>query len=125
MKRNWDTIREILTKLEESTIPNGTLQLSSFPTEQAAEILYHAELLLEAGLVDGEMTKTFGRGPHNFFITRLTWYGHEFLDSINNDTVWKKTKKSFASSGVSMTFELVKSVATDAAASLVKSALGN
>ena len=125
MKRDWDTIREILTKLEENTSANHTLQLSDFPSEQAEKISYHAELLLEAGLVDGEMLKTLGGGPYDFFITRLTWYGHEFLDAINNDTVWEKTKKSFVSSGISMTFELVKSVATDAASSLVKSALGN
>ena len=125
MKRNWDTIREILTKLEENTTPNRMLQLSSFSPEQEAEISYHAELLLEAGLVDGEMTKMCGRGPHNFSITRLTWHGHEFLDAINNDTVWEKTKKSFVASGVSMTFELIKSVATEAASSLIKSALGN
>ena len=71
------------------------------------------------------MEKTIGPEINGFYITRLTWYGHEFLDAINNDTVWEKTKKSFASSGVSMTFELVKSVATDAASSIVKSALGN
>ena len=125
MKRDWDTIREILTTLEDNTLPNNILQLSDFPSAQTANISYHAELLLEAGLVDGEMQKTIGRGAHGVFITRLTWHGHEFLDAINNDTVWEKTKKSFTNSGISMTFELIKSVATDTASSLVKSTLGN
>ena len=125
MKRDWDTIRNILTKLEDNTLPNSTLQLSNFPAEEAEKISYHAELLFEANLVDGEMIKTLGRGAHDFFITRLTWNGHEFLDAINNDTVWEKTKKSFATSGISMTVELVKSIATDTATSLIKSTLGN
>ena len=51
--------------------------------------------------------------------------GHEFLDAINNDTIWEKTKKSFSKNGISMTFELVKTVATETAASVLKSALGN
>lgn len=124
MKRNWDTIRELLSKLEENTAPTDMLRLSSFPPERAVEISYHMELLLEAGLVDGKMSKTIGPRPYDFFATRLTWNGHEFLDAIRNDTVWQKTKKSFVSSGVSMTFDLVRSVASDVAASLIKSTLG-
>ncbi len=125
MKRDWDTIREILTTLEETTAPCNTLQLTDFPSEQAESISYHIELLIEAGLIDGEMIKTMGRGVHGFLITRLTWNGHEFFDAINNDTVWEKTKKSFAKSGISMSFDLIKSVATDTATSLVKSTLGS
>jgi len=122
MKRNWDTIREVLTHLEEVT-PDRSLQLSNFPSERAAEISYHMELLMEAGLVNGQMSKILGTGPHNFLALRLTWQGHEFLDTIRSDTVWQKTQKSFTGSGISMTFDLVKSVAVDIAASLLKSAI--
>ena len=124
MKRDWDTIREILIKLEDAPTPSDTIQLSSFPMERADEISYHMELLIEAGLVDGHMSKTLGRGPQHFFASRLTWNGHEFLDSIRSDTVWQKTKKSFISNIVSMTFDLIKSVATDVAAALIKQAAG-
>jgi len=124
MKRDWDTIREILTTLENNT-SSSNMQLSDFPSQEAEKISYHAELLLETNLVDGEMLKMLGGGPHSFIITRLTWDGHEFLDSINDDTVWNKTKKSFASSGISMTFELIKTVATDTANSLIKATLAN
>jgi hypothetical protein len=124
MKRNWDTVRELLTKLEECTLPTDMLQLASFPMDRAAEISYHMELLIEAGLVDGEMAKTLGAGPYDFFAGRLTWHGHEFLDAIRNDTIWQKTKKTFASKGLSMTFDLVKSVASDIAAGLLKSSIG-
>jgi Hypothetical protein (DUF2513) len=124
MKRDWDTIREILTKLEESSDTNDILQLESFPSERAAEISYNMELLFEAGLVDGQMSKTIGPGPYGFFANRLTWSGHEFLDTIRSNSVWEKTKKSIVSKGLSMTFDLIKSVATDVASSLLKSATG-
>jgi hypothetical protein len=123
MKRNWDTIRDLLTKLEECTIPSDMLRLSSFPVERAAEISYHMEILFEAGLVDGQMSKTIGPGPYDFFATRLTWNGHEFLDSIRSDTIWNKTKTSFVRHGISMTFDLIKSVASEVATSYLKSAI--
>ena len=124
MQRNWDTIREILSRLEEVTTEQGCLQLSNFPEEKRAEISYHMELLMEAGLVSGQMSKTIDPGPYDFLAIRLTWQGHEFLDTIRSDTVWQKTKKSFLSKGISMTFDLVKSVASDVAATYLKSTLG-
>lgn len=124
MKRNWDMIRDILTRLEEVINDEGCLNLSSFPQGRAPEISYHMELLMEAGLVKGQMSKEIGPGPHDFFAFRLTWQGHEFLDTIRSDTVWQNTKKSFLSQGISMTFDLVKSVASDIAASYLKSTIG-
>lgn len=124
MKRNWDIVREILTRLEALSSTNEFLQLDSFPDERASEISYHIELLLDAGLIDGQMLKALGPGPHDFFAQRLTWGGHEFLDSIRSDTVWEKTKKTFVTGGVEMTLELIKSVAAEVSKTLLKGALG-
>ena len=124
MKRNWDMIRDILIQLEELSSEEGSLKLSSFPQDKHAEISYHMELLMEAGLVNGQLSEEFGPGPEEFFATRLTWQGHEFLDAIRSDTVWQKTKKSFLSQGISMTFDLVKSFASDVAASYLKLTIG-
>ena len=94
MERNWDTIREVLTRLEDLASTDATLSLKDFSEEKAGEISYHVELLIEAGLVEGQMARTLSRGPVEFIARRLTWPGHEFLDSIRSDTVWNKTKKS-------------------------------
>ena len=125
MKRNWDTIREILLKFEELDPEKGTVQLSDFPADRAYEYSYHVELLIEAGLIYGQTSKALGRDPQDFLAQRLTWEGHEFLDSIRNDTVWKKTKNSFVKGGLSMTLDLVKSVATDITAALLKSTINS
>lgn len=123
MKRNWETIRELLSKVEECTAPTDTVRLNSFPSERAAEISYHMSLLIEAGLVNGQESKTIGPAIKDFIAQRLTWEGHEFLDAIRSDTVWQKTKKRFVEQGISMTFELVKAVAKEAAVSLIKGTL--
>ncbi|MNR05727.1 hypothetical protein D3C85_1217720 [compost metagenome] len=124
MKRNWDTIREILTKVEECTLPTDMVRLSNFPAERAAEVSYHTALLMSAGLVNGQVSQTLGPEVKDFFAQSLTWEGHEFLDAIRSDTVWTKTKKIFTDQGISMTFELISEVAKNTAASIVKSALG-
>lgn len=125
MKRDWDTIREILIKFEELDPETGSLQLGHFPSDRAYEYSYHIELLLEAGLIHGQMSKTLGHHAQNFLAHRLTWAGHEFLDAIRSDTVWNKTKTSFGKSGLSMTFDLIKGVATDVAAAYLKSTIGS
>ena len=68
------------------------------------------ELIFEAGLVDGKFEKSLNSSSY-YVINRLTWNGHEFLDSINNDNIWKKTKNSFISNGISMIFDLVETTA--------------
>lgn len=124
MKRNWETIREILARLEDLPDTDATLRLSSFPADRAFEYAYHVELLMEAGLIEGQMSRTLGGGPTDFFARRLTWRGHELIDSIRSDTVWNKTKKTFASKGVEMTFDLVKSVASEISVALLRGAAG-
>ena len=124
MKRNWDTIREILTALEELPSTDAILRLSDFENDRAFEISYHTDLLIEAGLVEGQMSLTLGGGPTQFMARRLTWPGHEFLDTIRSETVWNKTKGAFAKNGVTMTFDLVKSVAADIAVALIRNASG-
>jgi hypothetical protein len=123
MKRNWDTIREILAILERFNNPSEILRLASFPPERKEEILYHIQLLLEAGLVHGEISHTLGSRPIDFSVNRLTWYGHEFLEAIDNEAIWNKTKSYFFTQGLSMTFDLIKSVASDVAGAMIKSAI--
>lgn len=124
MKRNWDTIRELLAKVEECTLPTEMVRLGDFPKERAAEISYHMALLIEAGLVNGQMVKTLGPEVKDFIAQKLSWNGHEFLDSIRSDTVWQRTKKMFADQGLSMTFDLVKEGAKQAGAALLAATIG-
>ena len=124
MRRNWDTIREILVRLEELPDTESLQSLEDFPQERAYEISYHAELLLDAGLAEGKMQRHLDPGAADFMLQRLTWNGHEFLDAVRSDTVWNKTKKTFASKGLDMTFELAKSVATEITIGLVKGLAG-
>jgi hypothetical protein len=122
MKRNWDTIRELLLEVEKCTLPTEIVQLAQFGAERHAEVSYHMALLIEAGLVEGQIHKTQGPEVKGFFARKLTWAGHELLDSIRSDSVWAKTKKAFVENGISMTVDLVKEGAKQIAGALLAAA---
>lgn len=119
MKRNWDTIRDVLLKAEKLE-PDATLRLSDFDEEKADEIAYHVKLLDESGLIKVSIDEFCGGAGIHFDLYRLTWSGHDFLDAIRNESTWSKTKAMITDKGGAMTFELIKSVAI----SLTKTALG-
>lgn len=124
MKRDWDVVREILTKVESMDLHNQELSLKSFETQTAQELFIisgHMKLLIERELVNGVMYSQLNIRLYidDFSVKGLTWAGHEFLDSIRSDTVWNKTKETFSSKGLDMTFDLIKTVAAGVTTSLL------
>ncbi|TKA91794.1 DUF2513 domain-containing protein [Guyparkeria sp. SB14A] len=112
MRRDWDTIREILLAVEglDGTKP---LTLEDFEEERQPEISYHVTLLEEAGLVlsnSAPSLRTTRTTP--FFVRRLTWDGHELLDQIRDDSVWRQTRQTIMEKGGGMALNVVSSLAT-------------
>lgn len=106
MKRNWNIIRTILLQVEKLA-PNALLTLDDFPVDQHNEVSYHLEILEEAGLLQGKIHKTPGGSPHSFHLIRLTWYGHDFLESIRSDTVWQEIKDQLNSKKIGMKVDTI------------------
>jgi len=120
MKRDMELVRKILFALELSQ------RSATFDGYDNDTVKYHEALVIEAGLATG--SSMYGGYIHEIpaavMLTSLTWAGHEFLDTVRNDTVWAKTKLTFASRGMDMTLDLVKSVASNIAAGLIRGAAG-
>jgi len=112
MKRDLDLIRRILFSVESGK----ETDYSGFPVEV---VVYHRALIIEAGLGKGMISEGAYGMPNAVVIHRLTWEGHEYLDTIRADTVWEKTKNTFTSQGIAMTVELVKTVAIRVATDLL------
>jgi hypothetical protein len=119
MKRDWDTIRRILTMIEDLPDTSSGISLRDFSEDERESIAHHVTLLFDAGLISGSLSRELGRAPTSFTCNRLTWKGHEFLDSIRSDTVWQKTKDKFKEKGLDMSFELIGSVAKSIAGPLL------
>lgn len=123
MKLDRDCVRDFLLALE-SLGPGQTLtseNYKSIPFLASYErdvIIYTAERLDEAGFINVKFMPVVG-GDKPFFATSITWYGHQFLDNIRDDRVWKETKK-IASKVTSVSLGIL----ADIAASVMKKSLG-
>ena len=115
MKRNWDIIRNILVSVEEMDVNKRVLHLKDFKGLDQYICSYHVELLFQAKLLDGYISKVISQDKskqaNDFSINKLTWEGHEFLDSIREEKVWKKIKDKFNDTSVSVSFDILKSIA--------------
>ena len=68
---------------------------------------YHMHLMIEAGLAVGTVV-----GMNQYVrLSRMTWAGHELLDSIRKDTVWNKIKETARVKGVDLGIDAVKAIA--------------
>lgn len=87
------------------------------------DILYTADKLLEAGYLDGSRKNYIGSSSPDIRITSITWSGHQFLDNIRDEGVWKNTKAVLSKfSSVSLSF--VSSIASQVITSLIQNQLG-
>jgi Hypothetical protein (DUF2513) len=89
MRRDLELIRKMVMAIEDA--PSGwaphPLEIEGYTS---AQIGYHAYLLIDAGLANGQdCTDGGSEGPEGF-ISKLTWTGHEFADAARDETRWKK-----------------------------------
>jgi Hypothetical protein (DUF2513) len=103
MKRDMELIRHLMLEVEsqDSDFQYASLQKMGY-TE--AQIDYHLQLLIEEGLIDGEVIPLHGSPDISMtiVISKLSWKGHEFLDNARNESVWKETMKTVKEKGGSV-----------------------
>lgn len=102
VKRDMELIRKLLIKLETLPVRPGAVHFYAFDGPELAveghssdQVQYHLDLLKEAGLID-----VGGRGSlESFMFRKLTWTGHDFLDSVRDDKIWAMTKRGAEAAG--------------------------
>lgn len=112
MKRDMELIRKILFLLESRAFLKAELDLPIEGYERDV-IRYHILLLAQAGLIDFEPEKTKNCRIIRAHVLGLNWAGHEFLDSVRSEKVWKKLLKYAKDKGGSLPFDLLKSLGTE------------
>ena len=110
MKRDMDLVREIMLKIE--ALPAGPPVLYRIGEVEDLVLLNHLEMLIEAGLVRGKISRSQGSRGDVIGISTLTWEGHEWIDTVRDPRVWDETKATLQESGASPSFELTKAMAT-------------
>lgn len=105
MRRDMDVVRIIILAVSEAS---GPVKSVDGITDQDFD--FHAQLLDEAGFVEAAIMSNGKRPASDAMIWRLTWTGHEFVDSVRDPQVWAKTKQAAAFGG-GFTVDLLKDLA--------------
>ncbi|MGR2919412.1 DUF2513 domain-containing protein [Acinetobacter sp. 1125_18A] len=108
MKRDWDVIRNLLIDIEALT-HSDSYNLDSKGLDDSHEIikLEMADLLLAKGFFTGGRD-VYLDGELALFNLKLTWDGHELLDTLRDENVWNRIKQISKEKGVDITFESIK-----------------
>lgn len=110
MKRDMDLLRQLLLHIEEQD--DGTdreidVQVNGIQPEVVAE---HLRMLMEAKLIEGVTVPDGSETFDHVEPTRLTWSGHDFIETVRDPEIWKKTKEG-AIAARGFTFELLADLA--------------
>lgn len=113
MKRDMETIREILREISDAPgKPDQGVLIKGKSPEEEKKVLYHIALLNEAGFLTGQPLGGLGMEDPIWIDLDLTWQGHEFLDSVRDPEIWRKTKEraaSVAGAALGVFLEIAKS----------------
>lgn len=130
MKRNLDLVRSILLIVEEA---EGHLEIKDlFKARDRikgceftdGEIIYHVELLIAHGFIDGKLTRDLSGEIIEGCINGLTWDGADFLESMRDNGVWEKAKDAIKRTVGSTTFDVVKQTCSLVAMQMIKTSIG-
>ncbi len=106
MKRDMELIRLILLNFESPDDLSIRDQVEANYTTKVVN--YQLVLLIEQKLLLGHYYEDKDGDVEEVHIERITWEGHDLLDSMRDPKVWKVAKDKVLAPGVSFTFELLK-----------------
>lgn len=98
MQRNMDLVRDLLLFVETNGKPmvEHTIELEGYDnvtTQHHIHLLKQAGFLTALEIPDSNLTFNY------FDDIAITWPGHEFLDLIRDNAIWRKTKAAAKEAG--------------------------
>lgn len=115
MQRDMDFIRELLLEIEngkrvfDTSSDKCSIALGVEPTglsdEEAKKLEHHLDLLQTRELV--EFHRSLGGA---WSVQKITWDGHDLIDSIRDEEIWKQTKEGAKKAG-GFTVDLIVALA--------------
>lgn len=110
MKRDMDKVRELLLSIEDAPASEPLKFQHTHKDPAHAENEAYLVMLAEAGLIRANNQRSNVRST--WWDVNLTWEGHDFLNTIRDESVWKATKQHLAKVGGSASIEVIAQVAT-------------
>lgn len=105
-----DLVRDLLLQIEEFDQGyGGDIEIEA-GDEKPEVVAEHLRLLLEAKLIEGDAVPDDEYAFDHILPTRLTWSGHDFLETVRDPEIWSKTKEG-ALSAKGFTLDLLQDLA--------------
>ncbi|SDC29523.1 Hypothetical protein SAMN05444678_102222 [Sphingomonas sp. YR710] len=98
MKRDIGLLREILLWVDDIPTTPVLMRDCEINGFSAAEISYHAELMIEGGLLIGTAERA-ASGDEDIRVEGLTMRAHDFLTAVRNPKVWLAAKEAIDACG--------------------------
>lgn len=121
MRLDKNLVREILLAIEESADEPVSWINLQIEGRSAVEVSYHVMLLDEANLIEAQDLST--HDEFEWQPIRMTYKGHELLDSIRDVEIWRRTKAGAEKVGVA-SISFIWELATAYGKQLVSERLG-
>jgi len=121
MKLKKDCVRDLMKYFEKNLSYENDIQADSISIKKYSyeDILYTCDKLYEAGLIKAiRKNEIYSRYPI-IIVQSITYDGHQFLDNIRDNTIWKETKNRMKEVG-----SISINVMSQVAASIISSKLG-
>jgi hypothetical protein len=109
MKRDLDLVRQLMLQIE--ALPAAPPVQYRMSEIEDPVLLAHLEMLIEAGLVNGRISRSQGARGDVISVSGLSWQGHEWIEMVRSQSLWNEVKSAVLDGGGVLTFELTKAVA--------------
>lgn len=118
MKRDMDLVRSLLLEIEEKHVGSGRqVDLVGDEGRSRDEVVEHLFMLAEAGFIEARDASHMQ--ARDIVVLRMTWQGHEFLESVRDPRIWARTKEGanrIGSLSLEVLVDLAKGIARAKAA---------
>lgn len=100
LKLNQDCLRDLMLELEDKLFINTHIYTDEFRTLEIfnkysdEDVYYSLKQLIKMGLINGATKNQAATvQPYYIDVYDIEPKGHEFLNNVRDDNVWKETKK--------------------------------
>jgi len=111
MKRDWDLIRDLLLDIEANLDPLKRSYKPKIEGRSDGEIYGHLVLLEDGGFITGRNTAASFHSE--FMVHSITYNGFDFLDTVRDNSQWKKIKEYVKSKGAPVLLDTIKIAAVE------------
>ena len=105
VKRDPDLLLQVLREVEEWPTTR-VAQLVKVDGHSSDEVGYHAWLLADAGLIEGQDLSQRSDATHHYAPMCLTNKGHDFLNVAREPQRWQQIKSAIVSRGLTMAVDV-------------------